>query len=452
MRFDGGEKVSDTKTEKKKEIQVSQGMSGADQDVYEPIDESQRVNWPTMLMIFVGMWVSMYSVNIGMAVGQSMALIPAITATILGYAIAGVFAAAIGLIGQNTGLSSYVLAKGPLNWTGQMIISFVMFLTIGVGSVGLQADTVGRAIGETIPSIGYSPVLSGVVCAIMMISAILGVKYMGKVSWVTMPFFFVLSIVATLMAVSQSGGWGPLLAVENDTMSFGRAIFLNAGAWAGFVMLMPDVSRFLKSKKEVLTVIPTAFVIGSVPPVCGVILGAATGTSLDQVFVQIGIGLIGLLAVIGIGWTTNDNNAYTAGLALTTALYPFKRMERKKVTTIVAVIGVIGAMTGIGNLGFITWIAGFHGSFNMSFVGVLIAHYLVVSKDKFIQTKGIAGITSWLVSGLLTYFNLLPLPFLTAAFVGFGLYLVLYYGVEKRIYGENVVEKITPKKFGTDLT
>jgi cytosine permease len=434
-------------TNKKSKVVDPQGMSGSDQDVYEPIDESQRVSWPTMLMIFVGMWVSMYSVNIGMAVGQSMALIPAISATIIGYAIAGIFAAAIGLIGQKTGLSSYVVAKGPLNWTGQMIISFVMFLTIGVGSIGLQADTVGRAIGETIPSIGYSPIVSGVVCAIMMISAILGVKYMGKVSWVTMPFFFLLSIIATILAVNNSGGWEPLLAIENDSMSFNRAVFLNAGAWAGFVMLMPDVSRFLKSKKEVLTIIPSAFVIGSIPPVCGVILGAALNASLDKVFVSLGIGIIGLLAVIGIGWTTNDNNAYTAGLALTTALYPFKRLERKKVTTIVAVIGVIGAMTGIGNLGFITWIAGFHGSFNMSFVGVLIAHYLVVSKDKYIQTKGIAGITSWLVSGLLTYFDLLPLPFLSAAIIGFGLYIVLYYGIEKKIYGENIVEKITPKIF-----
>ncbi|MDW7661963.1 MAG: cytosine permease [Bacillota bacterium] len=439
----------DFETNKDSETKMidSPGMGGTDQDVYEPIKESQRVNWPTMLMIFVGMWVSMYSVNIGMAVGQSMAVIPAISATVIGYAIAGLFAAAIGLVGQKTGLSSYVLAKGPLNWTGQMLISFIMFLTIGVGSIGLQADTVGRAIGETIPAIGYSPIVSGIVCAIMMITAILGVKYMGKVSWVTMPFFFVLSIIATWIAVRNAGGWEVLRAIENDTMSFSRAVFLNAGAWAGFVMLMPDVSRFLKTKKEVLTVIPIAFVIGSVPPVCGVILGAALGTSLDQVFVSLGIGIVGLLAVIGIGWTTNDNNAYTAGLALTTAIYPFKKLTRRKVTTIVAVIGVIGAMTGLGNLGFITWIAGFHGSFNMSFVGVLIAHYLVVSKDKYIQTKGVAGIISWLVSGLLTYFDLLPLPFLSAAFLGFALYLAIYYGVEKKIYGENVVDSITPKIF-----
>ena len=36
--------------------------TSSEEDVYSPIKESERVNWPTMLMIFVGMWVSMYSV------------------------------------------------------------------------------------------------------------------------------------------------------------------------------------------------------------------------------------------------------------------------------------------------------------------------------------------------------------------------------------------------------
>ena len=85
--------------------------TSSEEDVYSPIKESERVNWPTMLMIFVGMWVSMYSVNIGMAVGQQMPIKSAILATVLGYAIAGVFAALIGDAGQRTGLASYVLAK-----------------------------------------------------------------------------------------------------------------------------------------------------------------------------------------------------------------------------------------------------------------------------------------------------------------------------------------------------
>lgn len=419
-----------------------------DQDVYSPIKESAKVNWPTMLMVFVGMWVSMYSVNVGMAVGQSYSAKPAIIATVLGYAIAGIFAALISDAGQRTGLASYVLAKCPLGSVGQILIALLMFVTIGLGSVGLQADTVARSISATFPSIPYSPMMSGVVCAVMMVSAIIGMKAMGAVSWVTMPLFFIVSIVATVMAVNHFGGMSAVLAIEHTGYTFSEVVFLNAGAWAGFVMLMPDVSRFLKKRKYVYTVIPIAFLIGSIPPVCGVILGAALGQSMDTVFVSLGLGVIGLISIVGIGWTTNDNNAYTAGLALTTALYPIKRLSRSTVTLIVAIIGVIGSMCGIGNLGFITWISGFHGSFNMSFVGVLIAHFFVVSKenDKFVQTKGLAGIVAWLVSGLLTYFGVLPVPVITNTLLAFCLYLILYYSVEKRIWGERVVERIEPPK------
>ena len=323
-----------------------------------------------------------------------------------------------------------------------------MFVTIGLGSVGLQADTVARSISATFPSIPYSPIMSGIVCAVMMVSAVIGMKAMGAVSWVTMPLFFIVSIVATVMAVNNFGGMGAVMAIENTGYTFSEVVFLNAGAWAGFVMLMPDVSRFLKKRKYVYTVIPIAFLIGSIPPVCGVILGAALGQSMDTVFVSLGLGVIGLISIVGIGWTTNDNNAYTAGLALTTALYPIKRLSRSTVTLIVGIIGVIGSMCGIGNLSFITWISGFHGSFNMSFVGVLIAHFFVVSKenDKFVQTKGLAGILAWLISGLLTYFGVLPIPVITNTLLAFCLYLILYYGVEKRIWGETVVEKIVPPR------
>ena len=57
-----------------------------------------------------------------------------------------------------------------------------------------------------------------------------------------------------------------------------------------------------------------------------------------------------------------------------------------------------------------------------------------------------AGIVAWLVSGLLTYFGVLPVPVITNTLLAFCLYLILYYGVKKRIWGERVVERIEPPK------
>ncbi|MGI9953076.1 hypothetical protein V3F56_11995 [Moorellaceae bacterium AZ2] len=419
-----------------------------EEDVYTPIPENKRVHWASMLMVFVGMWVSLYSVGIGYSIGMQLSTAKAIWACILGYGLAGVVAAVVGEVGRRTGLPSYVLAKGPLNWYGQTLLALIMFTVIGFGSIGLQADAIGRSACELWPSLGsYRALVSGLICAVMMISAIRGIKSIAVVSWVTMPFFFIVTVIATIIAVKSYGGLSAALAIENNKMSFSHAVFLNAGAWGGFVMLMADVSRFLRSRKEALIVIPIAFLIGAVPPICGVLLGATVQRPLEALFPALGIGLLGFIAIFGAGWTTNDNNAYTAGLALATAIYPFKKVGRSKVTTVVAVLGVIGAITGLGNLGFFEWIAAFHGSYNMSFVGVLVAHFYIVSKDRVIQANGLSGVVAWLLVGTLCHMGLLPVPFITAIVLSFVLYLALYYLVEKPLFGERVVERFVPQTF-----
>lgn len=425
--------------------------NAADQDVYQPIKESERMPIGNVFMIFVGLWVAMFSVNIGMSVGQSLSVGPAIAATVLGYAISGVFGVFTGLIGQKSGLPSYVMFKLSIGSTGQILISFVMFLAVSIGSLGLQADIVGRSICETF-SVAYTPLISGLVCAIMMVSAVLGMKIMAVVSWVAMPFFYIIMLIATYLALhNYEGGFSAILAIQNNTMTFGEAVFINAGAWAAGVMVLPDLTRFIKKPSQVAVAVPASFIVGAIPPLCGVLLGAALGVSLDAAFVRVGMGIIGLIGVFAIGWTTNDNNAYTAGLALNTALYPFKQLTRRTTTLIVAVLAVLGACFGLGNLGFISWIATFQGSFNMSLVGVMIAHWFVVSRrevseGQYVQTKGVAGIIAWLIPGLLTYNGLLPFSVITNAVLAFVLYLVLFYGLENRIWGIQKVEKVEPPR------
>ncbi len=441
--------------EDKNQVINEAASTSTDQDVYKPIKDSERMAIGHVFMIFVGLWVAMFSVNIGMSVGMSLGVTQAILATILGYAISGVFGILTGLVGQRSGLPSYVLFKLSIGSTGQILISFVMFLAVSVGSLGMQADIVGRAICETF-SITYTPIISGVVCAIMMMSAILGMKIMAIVSWVAMPFFYIIMLIATFLALrNYEGGLAAILAIQNTGMTFSEAVFLNAGAWAAGVMVISDLTRFIKKPSQVAAAVPASFIVGAIPPLAGVILGAALGVSLDAAFVRVGMGVIGLIGVFAIGWTTNDNNAYTAGLALNTALYPFKQLTRRTTTIIVAVLAVLGACFGLGSLGFISFVATFQGSFNMSLVGVMIAHYFVVSRQatqqgKYLQTKGVAGIIAWLIPGFLTYFNLLPYAMITNAALAFVLYLVLFYALENRVWAPEMVDTVSPpKKFGS---
>jgi len=68
---------------KNADTDVKVGM-GHDEDVYQPIPVEQRISWPTMMMIFIGMWVSLYSVAIGYSIGQQLSVTPAIWSCIIG--------------------------------------------------------------------------------------------------------------------------------------------------------------------------------------------------------------------------------------------------------------------------------------------------------------------------------------------------------------------------------
>lgn len=416
-----------------------------EEDVYTPISANEQLPWPSMLMSFVGTWVSLYSVAIGYSVGMQIDVGLGVLSCIVGYGIAGIIGAFVGEIGRRTRLASYVLATGPLGPYGMMLLALMMFTVIGFGSLGVQADAVGRSLVELVPSLTPARILvSGLICAFMMITSVYGIKLMTKFAWVSMPFFFVVTIVATIIAVDRAGGLSAALAIEHNQITFSKAVFLNAGAWGGFVMLMSDISRFLKKRSHVFTVIPIAFLIGSIPPICGVFLGGIVGTPLEKLFPALGIGVLGFFAIFGAGWATNDNNAYTAGLALSTAIYQIKKVRRSRVTFCVGVLGVLGAMTGIGQLGAFQWLANFHGSFNMGFIGVMIAHYYIVSKGKMVQTTGLAGLIAWLSIGLLCFFGFLPMPYVSATVLSFCLYLLLYYFMEKPLLGEHEVERFVP--------
>ena len=81
----------------------------------------------------------------------------------------------------------------------------------------------------------------------------------------------------------------------------------------------------------------------------------------------------------------------------------------------------------------------------------MIAHYFVVSREvnrkgTYLQTTGFSGLIAWFISGMLTYNNLLPLPFITNAVLAFVLYLALFYGIERKVKNVKEVPKVTPPR------
>ncbi|MCD6428083.1 MAG: hypothetical protein J7L12_00515, partial [Desulfurococcales archaeon] len=199
-----------------------------------------------------------------------------------------------------------------------------------------------------------------------------------------------------------------------------------------------DVSRFLRSKRDTVVSLPLAYFVGAIPPVMGVLLAAAIQVPYEEIFVKFGLAfaVLGVVAWVGAAWTTDDNNAYTAGLALATTLHPVIKLLRKKAVLICGIIGTAFAAAGAGGISWILFMINVLAHFLVPFGGVEIAHFWIVERMKTrIETKGIAGVIAWIVTGVLSWAGKLPYGVIGGLAVSIALYLVLYYAVERPLLG-----------------
>lgn len=401
-----------------------------------------------MFWIFVGMWTALFSIAGGYTIGLNAATTIAIIACFAGYMFDSVIAILVGEVGRREGLATYPLSRRPMGKIGQKMFGALVFFLATV-AYGLQADIVGRVITTTLlgipmgsPSFEFYRAIISVICGtIFLTSAYMGIKHIGLVSWITMPLFFGISIAAVWLAVSQyPGGLAAVLGKEVPKgMGFFDAMLMAAGMWAGFTACISDVSRFLKSSRDTLASLPLAYFVGAIPPVLGAILAATIQVPYEEIFVKFGIvfAILGIIAWIGAAWTTDDNNAYTAGLALATTLSPIVKLLRRKAVLICGILGIVFAGIGAGGISWILFMIGVLAHFLVPFGGVEIAHFWIVEKMKTkIETKGVAGIIAWLVTGILSWTGKLPYGVIGGLVVSIVLYLALYYGIEKPLFSK----------------
>lgn len=434
-----------------------------DEDVFKKVSEGEKQHWVTFLMIFIGMWASLGAIGVGVDIGTKLTPWKASLAFFIGYVICMVFGFLVGEIGRREGFATAVLCERPFSKYGKLLPAFLSFLIAGI-FIGVQADAISRIamsiLGFEVNE-GFNLVrglVSAGLCSLMMLSSYKGIKYIKLISWISVPMFLILLISTFFLTVSSHpGGFIAIMTMEANEVSFSSVMFLGVSLYAGFSAFMPDVSRFISTKSGLLKALGIGYIASTFIPIWGLVVGAVQGGgAYYNVFSHYGIAF-SIFAIIGLfllQWTTNDNNAFTSGLSLSTIFTTLNkeyksipRLSRKQATLVPAIVGVILAFVGSGAVSSILAFVGALGAWLVPMAGVLIAHYYVVERGgRKIEAKGLAGLTSLITIGLLTQFNLLPLAAITCIFASIILYLVVYYGVEKPLFGEKVIENELDKE------
>ena len=280
----------------------------------------------------------------------------------------------MGSIGARTGFNSYLLVRLAFGDAGARVVNLAFSISL-LGWFGINLNLFGLAIA------GLSDELFGIIppellvtimaSLLITVTTIIGFRAINLVSTLMIP---VLAFVAMALLVTATSQTAPVVAASQGEMSLGDGISAIVGSIVIGSIIMPDITRFLRSSGGALLTSGTSYMIAQ-PFVMWVAASAAMvlGTEdIISIMLTLGLGLGAFIIIIAGSWVLNALNLYSAVLGVTAS---FPRLSARNVTV---VLGVIGVTAGLMNIldSFVTFL------FYLSVVFIPVAGVIIV--DHFI--------------------------------------------------------------------
>jgi cytosine permease len=280
----------------------------------------------------------------------------------------------MGSIGARTGFNSYLLVRLAFGDAGARIVNLAFSISL-LGWFGINLNLFGLAIaGLSKELFGVIPpeLLVTIVASLLItVTTIVGFRAINLVSTLMIP---VLAFVALALLVTATSQTAPVVAASQGEMSLGDGISAIVGSIVIGSIIMPDITRFLRTSGGALLTSGTSYMIAQ-PFVMWVAASAAMvlGTEdIISIMLTLGLGLGAFMIIIAGSWVLNALNLYSAVLGVTAS---FPTLSARTVTV---VLGVIGVTAGLMNIldSFVTFL------FYLSVVFIPVAGVIIV--DHFI--------------------------------------------------------------------
>ena len=409
----------------------------------KPVPLEKTKNWFGMGMVIWGISVCIPAFMLGSIMASSARLGTAVIAALLGSVILTVISIATGVIGAHTRLSTAMTSKLTFGIHGNHLMA--LLLIIGTfGWFSIQLEVFGQAIqgavkilsNDSLTLARWVPIIVG---GILMIStAFIGYKAIEALSIWVIPVLIILMLVTLFKAYSGVSMAEVAARAPASPLPFGILVSIMAGAYAVGATIQPDITRYAKSKGHAAWGMVFGMMVGfPLVVILATIMGAGTGiggfTDMMLKYHKGAWGIFAMFTIVFATWTTNDNNLYSASLALNSI---FTGMKKWQVTLIMGVVGIILALFGVLSH-FMSWLVAL-GVTMPPIAAIMAAEFFLFRSDEinydfFPKTKGIRPITyvSWAAAtafGFLTYYKVFTFttaPALDAVVVAFVLHFIL---------------------------
>ena len=403
-----------------------------------PLEE--RKSWPGIAFIWAGSCCCVPALMVGAGITMGLPFGQAALAMIIGYGISVFLMILMSILSADRGLPSVVAISGALGEVGASKLVSAIIAFCFTCWFGFQGVICGEAFAAILQSFGIP--LPGAVStiiwgAIMCITAVYGYNWIEKLNVIAVPALIIILVYAMIVVFNDPTSVAKISNHMPATKaSFITAVGTSVGGFASGAALSGDVTRYCKSRKDVIIssiigVIPVGvgtMLVGSILAIHSGALGMDTN-SIVTMLSSVGSPILGLLVLVLATWTTNVSNAYSSGFALL-SLTGAKDDKRPWFTLGSGVVGTLLAVLGITNYfnSFLNILA----VFIPPIVGVVAIDYFVLKKGDPAawETKpgvNLAGVISWAVGSLIALlFPTVLIPTLNAIVISCVLYLILY--------------------------
>jgi len=310
-----------------------------------PVSEANLRPWWYLLIIEMGVMISIPIFVVGGQLGLGLSLRDLIISTVAGALILGVIGGLTARLGAVTRLSTALIARLTFGRKGAGCIALI--LTMGMtGWWGVQTEMFATSVSQLAEQLFHVSLSRELMIAVggaaMITTAALGIRAIGKLSYLAVPLLigglvYALACLFNRESIQAILNYQP---ASTSSIAIGAAAATVAGGFVVGASMNPDYSRFARTQRHAIAYAVTDYAI--VYPLlliaCGVIAIAHQSNSVMIHLVPAGFSWLIFLMMMFATWAANDCNLYSSSLSLA-AVFP--RWSRSHLAILAGAIGIV---------------------------------------------------------------------------------------------------------------
>lgn len=319
----------------------------------------------------------------GLEVYQGLTPWQTVWALLIGSLLIFAIGSAMGGIGSQTRMSSYLLTRIAFGDHGAGIVNFAFAISL-LGWFGININLFADAVsGLSTTLFGGSPsnlVLSLIAAACMTGITFLGFKAINLLATLMIPVLAAVTLILAYNALALQPLPDLMSAEKETSLTLGEGISAIVGAIIIGAIILPDITRFVRSWRGALGVTFVSYMIVQFLVMASASLASgATGSGdILEIMLQFGLGLGAFVIVIAGSWVLNALNLYSTVLSIKAT---FPNLSQN---LLIVGLGVFGAGAALLNL--LDYFVIFLIYLSIIFIpvaGVVIADYVFVRRDAY---------------------------------------------------------------------